>query len=381
VLYTGMVGVTLLLGCVWIVYHIAFVRTRVPWLRGAPDQEPDELVTIIVPARNEEANIVACLETLVAQDYTRKEIIVVDDGSQDATAELVSEFAASHPEVRLVCGNPLEDGWIGKTFALSQGVAAARGEIFVFVDADTRFRPSLLRTALERFKADAGAILSLLPHIDSPGFWERVVNPFVAEMFLVSMPFDKVNDPSSRIALSNGQFLMTTRSFLDDIGGLASIRDNILDDIALARKAKSAGRRVSLYYGAEYLHVRMYDSLRSVFMGWSKNFYRGFALNYPPILIVGVVAALLCVYVAPLIFPLAVLLLPLAAATKVAAFAPLAIEILSTWWKRARYGLNPDSAWTIPVGAAIYIAIVVNSTIRTVSGIGVQWKGRSYYKR
>jgi chlorobactene glucosyltransferase len=375
------ISVVSVLALIWIGYQIVFLRMKIPSLEASPPASGEDLVSIVLPARNEEGNIIPCLETLVGQDYTNREIIVVNDNSEDSTGKLVERFAERRPEVKLVNGKPLEKGWIGKTYALSQGVERAAGRLLLFVDADTRHAPAALSTAVAAFKRDGCSILSMLPHLDSGSFWERVINPFIAEMFLVSMPFEKVNDRRSDIVLANGQFLLTSRDFLDGIGGLAAIRENILDDIALARMAKKSGRGISLYYGAKYLHVRMYDSLRATFKGWSKNFYRGFALNFHPVLILPAALAILAVYVLPLVLPLALFALPMRAAARILTFAPLALEIACTLWKRALYRLEPGSSWSMPIAAAIYIAIIITSTVKTTLGIGVDWKGRSYYKK
>jgi chlorobactene glucosyltransferase len=376
-----VIAITSALALLWIVYQGIFLNRKIPILEGPAAATGGEFVSIIVPARNEAADIIPCLETLVAQDYRDREIIVVNDNSEDATGDLVRQFAGLHPEVRLVDGRPLEKGWIGKTFAMSQGVAAARGRLLAFVDADARHAPSELSTAVARFRQDGLAILSILPFLDAGSFWERVVYPFVAEIFLLSLPFEKVNDPRSDVVLANGQFLLTSRDFLDRIGGLESIKGNILDDVSLARKAKDHGERAALFYGPTLLHLRMYDSLANMIKGWSRSFYRGFLLSYHALMLWPVTLALLILFVGPLVFPIAVIGCPLPVPVRVFTFAPLALELCFTLWKRARFGWQPASSWSEPLAACIYVVIVVTSFVRTTLQIGVEWRGRSYYTR
>ncbi len=373
----------LIISAFWLLYHVKFIFTRIPLLKDieAKHSEEKELVSIIVPARNEENNIIPCLESLVGLEYGNKEIIVVNDRSEDMTEELVRNFMKEHSEVKLVNGRELEPGWIGKTFALSQGLREARGNLVLFTDADTRHSPENLSLAVRKLESGNTAVVSVLPFLMAIGFWEKVIQPFVAEMFLVSMPFDKVNDLHSRVVLCNGQFFLTYRKIIEEVGGLESIKENILDDIALARKIKDRGHGIYLCYGEKLFTVRMYTKLGEIINGWSKNFYRGFTLNYPGIMVIPAVIILLFFYVLPVFLPIIAILLHAPYTFTLFSFLPLSIEVVSTFFKRRKYGMYPETAWTIPLGALLYSYIMINSTLRTVLGIGVKWKGRSYYRK
>ncbi|MCD6122177.1 MAG: glycosyltransferase [Spirochaetales bacterium] len=342
----------------------------------------EELISIIVPARDEEKNIIPCLETLVKQNFTAKEIIVVNDGSSDKTEELVKKFIENNPEVRLINGKPMPDGWIGKTYALSQGLENAAGNYVLFTDADSRHKPHALSTVFKKLINDKAAVLSILPFLESVTFWEKVIQPFVGEMFLVSMPFKKVNDMNSKVVLCNGQFLLTRKDVIESIGGLAAIKGNILDDIAFARLVKDSKRKISLYYGGDLFSVRMYSGLKDILNGWSKNFYRGFTLNYHELMIIPAVLAILLLFILPFLLPIFAVILPGFTLLRLSiSLLPMFIEVAITYLKRKKHNIYPETSWTIGIAAFFYIYIMIVSTVRTVFGIGVKWKGRSYYKK
>jgi hypothetical protein len=224
-------------------------------------------VSVIVPARNEEACLGACLESLVSQDGVGFEIIVVDDGSTDRTRAIAEAF----PGVQVIEPGPLPAGWSGKNNAVTAGARRARGEWLLFTDADTVHRPGSLARALAEAREQGAELLSYSPEQEVHGFWERAVMPVIfAELAEAYSPSD-VSDPKSAKAAANGQYLLIRRAVYDAISGHAAVADSLLEDVALARLVKESGRKVVFRYGGDAVRTRMYRSFAQLREGWTKN--------------------------------------------------------------------------------------------------------------
>src|SRR5271157_5720678 len=224
-------------------------------------------VSVIVPARNEEACLGACLESLVAQTGVDFEIIVVDDHSTDRTRELAASFAG----VRIIDAGPLPSGWTGKNNAVITGAREARGQWLLFTDADTVHLPGSLARALAEARENAADLLSYSPEQIAVSFWEMATLPVVFAELARQYPPAKVSDPASPIAAANGQYILVRRQAYDAVGGHTAIAGSILEDVALARALKSSGRRIRFRYAADAVRTRMYRNFRQLREGWTKN--------------------------------------------------------------------------------------------------------------
>jgi glycosyltransferase involved in cell wall biosynthesis len=224
-------------------------------------------VSIIVPARNEEANLATCLESLVAQTDIRYEIIVVDDDSTDRTAEIARSF----PNVKVIPAGPLPETWTGKNNAMSAGAKIAKGNWLLFTDADTVHAPGSLARAVAEAEQQGAALLSYSPAQEVHGFWERAVMPVIFAELATTYPPQAVNDPASPIAAANGQFLMISREAYDAVSGHTTISADLLEDVALARLVKRSGRKIFFRYAPDAVRTRMYRSFAQLREGWTKN--------------------------------------------------------------------------------------------------------------
>ena len=224
-------------------------------------------VSVIVPARNEEASLGTCLESLVAQTGVAFEIIVVDDHSTDRTREIASSFSA----VRVIEAGPLPDGWTGKNNAVVNGARVARGEWLLFTDADTMHLPGSLARALKEALDNNADLLSYSPEQIAVTFWEMATLPVVFAELARQYPPSKVSDPNSPEAAANGQYILVKRETYDAIGGHTAIAGNILEDVALARAVKVSGRKIRFRYAADAVRTRMYRNFRQLRDGWTKN--------------------------------------------------------------------------------------------------------------
>ena len=236
-------------------------------IRTPAPASPRPDVSIIIPARNEEANLCVCLESLNGQTGVRFEIIVVDDASTDRTREIAQSFAG----VQVVSPGPLPDNWTGKNNALIAGAKAARAPWLLFTDADTVHQPASLARALAEAKKEQAGLLSYSPKQVVVTFTERAVMPVIFAALAAQYPPHKVRDHNSKIVAANGQYILVRRAAYDAVGGHAAVAEEILEDVALARLFRNAGHRVYFRYAADAVRTRMYRNWRQLREGWTKN--------------------------------------------------------------------------------------------------------------
>jgi len=230
-------------------------------------------VSVLVPARNEERSIGACLDSLTQQAYSDYEIIVLDDGSSDRTADIVRMHAGRCDTVRIEAGRPLPPGWFGKAFACVQLASLARGDLLIFTDADTVHAPTMIRSVVGAVAAGAD-VVTAFPEQEIGGWSEALVVPFIFFTIWAMLPVGRVwSDPSPRVVAANGQLLAFTRTAYARIGGHRAVRLSVLDDMDLARRAKRDGLRVRLADGTGIVRTRMYRCATEVWRGFSKNAY------------------------------------------------------------------------------------------------------------
>lgn len=224
-------------------------------------------VSIIIPARNEEASLASCLESLVGQTGVASEIIVVNDHSTDRTREIASSFAG----VKVIDAAPLPRSWTGKNNAIISGARQAWGEWLLFTDADTVHLPGSLARALNEAQAGQAALLSYSPEQVVSGFWEKAVMPVIFAELAAQYRPSEVSDPNSPAAAANGQYILISREAYDAVGGHGAVADKILEDVELARAVKRSGRKILFRFGGDVVRTRMYRSFSQLREGWTKN--------------------------------------------------------------------------------------------------------------
>jgi chlorobactene glucosyltransferase len=339
-------------------------------------------LSVVVPARNEAGNIERCVDGLVAQDYPGwLQLIVVDDGSTDGTADIARLHGAGRDRFRVIPAGELPDGWVGKSHACLQGVRQADGDWLCFLDADTRPRSRLLRTAVALAEEQGLDMLSLEPEQELGSFWERVILPagmFMMAFFIIDLK--AVNDPRRQEAAANGQFILIRRKAYETIGGHAAVRDEISEDLALVRRAKAAHCSTLLMGTRNLLGVRMYHNLGEIWEGLSKNAVNQVNSRGRAALIAtggflfawAAVALPIAAFLVWSIEPGAMTLCG-AAATALGSLALFLIHMTGARYFRA----NPGYGLLFPVGYTLIAAIVFNN-IRIYRKGSVLWKGRRY---
>ena len=363
-------------------YHLDIIVIPTPPPAHAP------LISVCVPARNEERNIRACVESILVQDYPNFEVIVLEDRSTDATSEILRSLAAQNDKLKVINGSDLPKGWAGKPHALFQASALARGEWLCFVDADTFLSPSTLSSCYTKAVETKADMFTIMTFQIMGSFWEKVVMPIVMTALSVGFSPRRVNDPNSKDAIANGQFILIKRSVYDAIGGHESVRDQIVEDKAISEQVKWNGYRLIVANGYSLVKTRMYTSLPEMWEGWTKNIYLGLS-DRPSLMLLGAFGAFLLL-VAALILPIWPLL-GVYWYLHDGGWLALAVisESLVLWtviiYARARVaigmGISGWYAFTLPLGAAVFAAMMFTSTWKVISGKGVTWKGRIYTQK
>ena len=360
-------------------YHLDIVVEQVLPPRHAP------LISVCIPARNEKRNIRACVEAMLAQDYPNLEVIVLDDRSGDSTPLILAEIASRDSRLCPISGSDLPKGWAGKPHALFQASAHARGEWLCFVDADTFAAREALSSCYAKAVETNADMFTIMTFQVLGSFWEKVVMPLVMTALSIGFSPRKVNDQNRKDAIANGQFILIKRAVYDAIGGYASVKNQIVEDKAIAEKVKWNGYRLIVADGMSVTKTRMYTSLSEIWEGWTKNIYLGLH-DRPSMLMLGVFGgfiALIAAFFLP-IWPLTGILWYLEDGGWMADW--VIIQSMLLWalliYERAKVDRKLEiSAWyafTTTLGAGIFAAMMLASTWKVVSGRGVTWKGRVY---
>lgn len=233
---------------------------------------PPPSISAIVPARNEEGVIAACVESLALQPEIA-EILVVNDQSTDKTAEIVRRLMLKIPRLRLLETQEVPPGWVGKNNAVYLGAKEAKGAWLLFTDADAELQPGAATRALQIAQETGAALVSFSPEQITQSWYEQALIPFVYSRLAKHFSYEAVNNPALPAAAANGQFLMMQRDAYNSIGGHASVGSDVLEDVALAKRAKAAGFRLWFGSGQGIVRVRMYRSFGAMWQGWKKNLY------------------------------------------------------------------------------------------------------------
>ncbi|MDW5323045.1 glycosyltransferase family 2 protein [Plantactinospora sp. KLBMP9567] len=348
------------------------------WLRRPPPgaARTDQPVAVLLPVRDEATRVGPCLRALLAQrGVPELEIVVLDDGSTDGTAEVVRAVAAGDPRVRLLGGAPPPPGWLGKPYACQQLAdrADARAQVLVFVDADVMLGPYAVAAAVHTLRSASAVLLSPYPRIvaGSPG--ERLVQPLLQWLWLTFLPLAAMErSPRPSLAAAGGQFMVLDRAGYRRAGGHAAVRDRVLEDIELARAVKRSGGRIALADGSRLAECRMYGSWPELRDGYTKSLWAAFG---SPAGATAVVLLLLLLYAVPPLLAVGAAL----AGAPTAALAALLGYLLGVLGRlvsaRATGGRGWPDALTHPLSVAVLGWLTFRSYHLRRRG-RLTWRGR-----
>ena len=346
-----------------------------PWstrerLESGPSFEPVDLsgITVLIPARNEARGIGRTLTALERQG-PGLEIVLIDDQSVDDTAGTAR--AAGPAGMRVIEGKPLPDGWTGKLWALEQGVAEIDTRYTLLLDADIEISDGIVGRMLELLRARNVKMVSLMATLSMVGLWEKLLMPSFIYFFKLLYPFHIANSSSSRVAAAAGGIVLVETGVLREIGGFAALKDELIDDCALAAKIKAAGHGTWVGLSHSVVSHRRYPTLRSIWNMVARTAYT--QLQYSRALLVGCVLALLWTFV----LPVAGLFAPdpMARAAAIIAGVAAAVTYMPTL---IYYRRSPAWALLLPIIGALYLAMTVDSAYRFSRGIRSEWRGRVY---
>jgi chlorobactene glucosyltransferase len=369
----------------WLIARAVKQRGCLRRLERAPPPTGDDAlpVTVIIPARDEEANIAHCLESLLAQDYpqSRFSVLVVNDHSVDSTAAIVRRLSERHPGIALINSPPLPLRWVGKSHACWIGAraAAAATQWLCFIDADVTLAPGALSSAVHTILTQRLDLLSLMPRQELRSFAERLIFPCGLILLSFLQDLRQSQARSGNDVAATGQFMLVRRDAYEAVGGHAAVCTAICEDLEFARRLKQSGRLVLLMGGDDLLSTRMYTGWRTLWPGLAKNLVD--TLGGPvATLVVALVAVILAwaAFIVPLTDlaswlggadgALSALLLALAGSG-----AAIGLHVAATFYFRIPfwYGL------VFPLGYTLGALMAIDSVRRRLSG-RVSWKGRIY---
>jgi chlorobactene glucosyltransferase len=350
---------------------------------------------VVVAAKDEEANIGPCVESLLSQDYPNLEVVLCNDRSKDGTAEIVSRLASADRRMRVMNITQLPDGWCGKNNAMQCGIASSKSDYICMIDADCRqTSPRTLSVAM-RYASDKGAdLLSILPVMEMPTFWESIIQPVCSGVMMIWFHPDAVNSPTKPQAYANGAFMLMKRSAYEQIGTHEAVKDRVNEDMHMAALVKSNGLRLLVVRGKGLYVTRMYDGLSSTIRGWSRIFFGTFGTlkrltaSLAALLILGLLPYL--AVAAGFAFWTHTGRLPwvtgppwaanwwLACGLTGAAACVLQLSVIYRFFKLV--GSKASLAWSYPVGCLVTIYVLILSLSKLRKGASIVWRSTSYAK-
>lgn len=347
------------------------------WPRGREDGDYEAKISVLIPARNEESGIEACIRSVFANRHAVHEVIVCDDQSTDATPEILARLEAEFPRLRVIEGIGLPAGWVGKPHACHRLSEHAEGELFVFVDADVELEPDGIARAVSLLADKSADVVTAVPRQVTGTFFERLILPLLHLTYVAWLPMPLVwltSDP--RFLAANGQLLAIRASTYGETGGYSTVRAEVVDDMALCRLVKTSGGRVVFADGHDMAHCRMYSSPREVWEGFSKNLFEGIGGRFIGLLFVFLLYGV--TFVAPYVgVVLGLTFVPsLLVPSAIGVAANVAIRILLA----ARHSQPAEGIVLHPIAIFGFFAIAWNSYLWNARG-EIAWAGRVYASR
>jgi chlorobactene glucosyltransferase len=341
--------------------------------------DPAPLISVLVPARNEEANIGPCLKSLCGQDYPNFEVVVLDDASTDRTAQIVEGIAAGDPRVSLVSGQPLPEGWAGKPYACHQLAQQARGSWLLFTDADTVHAPFALRYALTSALASQAAFVSGFPHQRNSSIWQKMAMPiFFYFMLVCAIPFWLLQRfPRNISTVAIGQFMFFSSDAYRSIGGHEAVKSRIVEDVALGRAVAHGKHKQLILDLSSVVSCEMYREVGSMWEGIGRWLSSAASLSTLGLALAMVAVFLL--FLAPFLWLAHGLLLgDPSFGWQALVLLQVAFVLIARYLTGRRFSQPTVSTLLHPLGVGFSIAAAIHACYLHMTGAGVSWKERVY---
>jgi len=368
------------------IYGLSQQRPLLPVSESTPPADDLPLVSIVVPARNEEHRVLAeSIRSILAQDYEPFEVIAIDDRSTDNTRSILKALAQADRRLRVIEGEDLPNGWLGKPHAMHQGLKQARGEWILATDADMIFDKAALRTSLATIRAQNADAISLIPYFETGSFWERVIIPtwaWVTVMFTIAY---RIDNPKTQGALGIGGFFLMRRSALARVGGYEALKNEVVEDVRLAEMIKRSGGRMITVQAPGLLRTRMYRSFGEIWESCTRTWFSGMKFSLGFALVCALSMYVMAVAPALVAVVAAIGIISRADATLwqlvVPAMLAWLMQMVVLMISGFRYGVSGVYALTAPLGLALLYTMLLDSGVRIRTRMGVRWKGRLIYER
>jgi chlorobactene glucosyltransferase len=349
-------------------------------LDDSADASP--LISVIIPARNEERFIERSARHVLASKYSPLELILVDDRSQDGTLTIMQSLAKEDSRIRVISLRELPVGWGGKTYALNQGSLMASGNILVFTDADSILNPVTFSVTLNYLSSKGLAMLSLAPGFTSRGFIEDVLHPYLAMGLLFLYPLKDINDPHKSSALASGCYIMITREAYNRIGTWEAFRDEITEDIAMSRAVKAKGLNFELLRGDELVRTQPFKSLSEEFLFWKRSYYGGLGRStWKTFALLLAFFVPLTPFVSFLLSSIALLLEGLSSGI-IFLFTTSLLGTITMVVPHSVFLKRSQGKWWYalagPIGGALGVCVAFCTLVALIGEKGIQWRGTHY---
>jgi chlorobactene glucosyltransferase len=352
-------------------------------IRPGNDTDSSEdypLISVIVPAHNEQATIKECVRSILEQDYPCYELIVVDDRSEDLTSSIASDLARDRPNSQMITVRKLPEGWTGKCHALDVGVRHASGEWLAFLDADSSLDRTALRQCYQAALKHKVSMVTLTPKFILKTFWEKALQPAFAVASSLLFPLPKVNDPASPVASANGMFFLISRYAYDKIGGHQAVKGLAVEDIGIGKRVKASGLGLLFANGRHLLRTHMYTGFRATLDGWTRilsasmNYKVATVLQHLAIhILMSPFVAVLALYVfvptAQELFPATWFVLPLILAVELLVIPP---------WFCSQLGIPKKYCVLMFIGNLFLIWTFAVMIKKILMKEALQWRGTTY---
>ncbi|WP_161625299.1 glycosyltransferase [Pontibacillus halophilus] len=363
-----MLLIILCIGLLWLWVNAVFLRE----VTSLTPTTAQPLVSILIPLRNEEDNVLALIKNLKELSYPNVEVILLDDGSTDRTAERLQSSIQDNKAFTIIQGSPLPDGWNGKVYACHQLSRLAKGEFFLFIDADVRLHPETIQYTLAHMEAERIDLLSGFPNYPLIHKGVQLLVPMQHFVVWAHLPMFIANRTNhAAFTAACGQFMFFRKNAYVAIGGHESVKNSLLEDVHLARRMKEYGWTMKLLNISSLVTCHMYTSMRSLWEGFTKNIYVG--IGQSKVLAILLSGYYAFVYLFP--FPLAIY--------GIVTFQPLYVipyllTVLQKWIVDRKTGTHGSFAWAVPISASLLIAVLATSMYKAIRGQSYSWKGRMY---
>jgi chlorobactene glucosyltransferase len=364
------------LGAFWLTWKGRHMYVVLEPGADPPRERPP--LTVFVPARDEERDVGDCLRSLLAQDYPGLRVVLADDGSTDRTRQIAEDLAAGDPRLEVMSPGDPPKGWVGKPHALYRAWRHAKpgpGTLLLFTDADIVFETGALEAAVAEMQRRDLDLLTLVPRLVNRGFWERSIQPTMANLIGLAAVVGTLLRPENQFRAGAGAFLLLRDEAYREVAGHRGVMNQIVEDVALITNIHHSGGKTLAMWAPEFLRVRMYRGLGEIWRGWAKNFFAGHRDRLAWAVLNGL--GLLVGSVAPPILAVACALAGLWGPT--AGF--LLVSLAAVAYRMGANRVAGEPLWPAlfhSMACVVVVCILVQSVWQRRFGAGAEWRGRRY---